>query len=233
MIDALKSWPVVLCMAITVQAHDAMAQAPIAPLSAKDTLQAETSRTAKTTWTGKLEGWEKYERRNFTLARGEGSVQTLTGAVQDMAKHRLDTTSFTHIGYTQDSSPEIVSANTTRQAGALMAGMKWTSQITYIAQPANWCQSELKMVLDGSYEVEPEETYVLRIDDKETTLPVFPVVHRGSWKRCYNGKIYQRFLWSPDLQTVLGLEFQTYNPLGKLHEASFSMRVKEVQRGKE
>ena len=229
MASSLKSWSAIVCMVATVQVHHAMAQAPITPLSAKDTIRAETSRSPKTTWTGKLEGWEKYERRNFTLAREEGSVQTLIGA----AKHRLDTTSFTHIGYTQDSSPEIVSANTTRQAGALMAGMKWTSQITYVAQPANWCQSELKMVLDGSYEVEPEETYVLRIDDKETTLPVFPVVHRGSWKRCYNGKIYQRFLWSPDLQTVLGLEFQTYNPLGKLHEASFSMRVKEVQRGKE
>ena len=88
-------------------------------------------------------------------------------------------------------------------------------------------------MFEGSFEVEPQETYPLRIDGKDIALPVLPVVERRVWKRCYTGKRYQRFLWSPDLQTVVAIKFQTYNPLGKLHEASFSMRVKEIERGKE
>jgi hypothetical protein len=53
------------------------------------------------------------------------------------------------------------------------------------------------------------------------------------WKRCYQGKVFERFLWSPDLQAMVAIEFQTYSPLGKLHELSFSLRVKEVERSKE
>ncbi|WP_396434540.1 hypothetical protein [Limnohabitans sp.] len=205
----------------------------IPPLSSTDTVQAETSRTPKTTWLGKVEGWDKYEPRSFTVARGENAVQTLIGPVQANAKNQIDTHSFIHIGYTQATAPEIISTTTTRPHAPLAPAMKWSSQVTYVGQPADWCKSELKMVLDGSYEVEPEESFALRIGGKEMSLPVLPVVQRGTWKRCYSGKTYQRFLWSPDLQTVVAVEFQTYNPLGKLHEASFSMRVKEVQRGEQ
>ena len=222
-----------LAVAGPLQVQMACAQGAVRPLSSSDIVQAETSRTAKTTWLGKLEGWEKYEPRRFTVTRDEGTVQTLRGAVEDIAKHRIDTESFTHIGYTQDASPEVISATTTRTAGPLMVGMKWSSQITYLAQPASWCESELKMALDGTYEVETEESYSLRIDGNETRLSVFPIAQRGTWRRCYKGKLYQRFLWSPDLQSFLAIEFQTYNPLGKLHEASFSMRVKEIVRGRE
>jgi hypothetical protein len=224
-------WTALFCAAF-MHVPWVFAQTAVAPLSPNDLVLAETSRTAKTTWLGKFEGWEKYESRSFKIARDAGTGLVLKSAVQDMANNRLDTHSFTHIGYLQESLPEIVSTNTTRTAGPIEPGTKWTSQITYVAAPANWCTSDLKMAIDSAYEAEPQESYDLRIDGKDVTLPVIPIVSRGTWKRCYNGKLYQRFLWSPDLQTLLGLEFQTYNPLGKLHEASFSMRVKELQRAK-
>jgi hypothetical protein len=226
-----RSLITVLCVAAMMHANLAAAQSPVAPLSSNDLVLSETSRTAKTTWLGKFESWDKYEPRSFKIAREGESGLVLKGAVQDNANNRLDTTSFTHMGYLQETLPEIVSAHTTRPAGPLLPGMKWTSQITYISAPASWCASDLKMAIDTAYEAEPEESYALRIDGKDVTLPVIPIVSRGTWKRCYNGKLYQRFLWSPELQALLGLEFQTYNPLGKLHEASFSMRVKEVKMG--
>lgn len=235
MINALKSWSAILCMVATVQVHHAMAQTPITPLSAKDTISAETSRSPKTTWLGKLEGWEKFEPRSYSVTRSEGSVQTLIGSVpgQPAAKLRFDATSFMTIPYIQELAPEVLSATTTRAGDALAPGMKWTSQITYVGAPADWCPNERKSMFEGSFEVEPQEIYPLRIDGKDIAVPVVPVVERGVWKRCYTGKRYQRFLWSPDLQTLVAIEFQTYNPLGKLHEASFSMRVKEIERGKE
>ena len=97
----------------------------------------------------------------------------------------------------------------------------------------NWCTNDLRSTFEGTFEVEPEETFNLRVDGQEVALVVLPVVERGVWKRCYSGKRYQRFLWSPELQTVVGIEFQTYNPMGKLHEASFSLRVKEIARNKD
>lgn len=218
-----------LLLALAVEVTNAQ-EAP-RPLSSTDTVQAEISRTAKTTWLGKFEGWDKYESRTFKVARDGLSALVLKNAIQDMANNRVDTTSFTHIGYVQESVPEIVLTNTTRIAGPLKPGMTWNSHITYVAAPASWCASDLKMAIDTTFETEPEETYTVRIDGTEKALPVIPIVSRGTWKRCYNGKLYQRFLWSPDLEALVGLEFQTYNPLGKLHEASFSMRVKEVQRG--
>ncbi|MGI9132836.1 MAG: hypothetical protein ACR2I0_02665, partial [Rhodoferax sp.] len=51
--------------------------AQIATLSAADTIRAETSRTPKTSWLGKLEGWEKFEPRSYNVKRGDDSVQTL------------------------------------------------------------------------------------------------------------------------------------------------------------
>jgi hypothetical protein len=214
-----------------VQTHMATAQEALRPLSSTDTVQAEFSRTAKTTWRGKVEGWDKYESLSFTVTRGKDAVQTLILPLQAKAKLQIDTHSFIHIGYTQETAPEIISTTTTRARDPLAPAMKWSSQVTYVGEPVNWCKSELKMVLDGSYEVEAEESFALRIGGKDMSLSVLPVVQRGTWNRCYSGKMYQRFLWSPDLQTVLAIEFQTYNPVGKLHEASFSMRVKEIERG--
>ena len=39
--------------------------------------------------------------------------------------------------------------------------------------------------------------------------------------------------WHLTQTAALAIEFQTYNPLGKLHETSFSMRVKEIERSKD
>ena len=230
-----KSWAVALFAVGAIHVHMVMAQEAVKPLTPSDAIRAEFSRTPKTTWLGKLEGWEKFEPRSYNVTRGDGSVQTLIGSVpgQPAAKLRFDATSFMTIPYIQELAPEVLSATTTRQGDALAPGMKWTSQITYVGAPADWCPNERKSMFEGSFEVEPQETYPLRIDGKDIALSVLPVVERGVWKRCYTGKRHQRFLWSPDLQTVVAIEFQTYNPLGKLHEASFSMRVKEIERGKE
>lgn len=210
------------------------AQEVLRPLSPTDTVQAEVSRTAKTTWLGKVEGWDKYEPRIFKVQRGEGTVQTLTGGIREPVSNlRLDIRSFTTLGYTLAQAPEVLATETTRPDGELKPGMKWASKIYYVSTPVDWCPSELKATHDSTFEVEPQESYALRIGDKDTTVTVLPVVERGTWNRCYKGKRYQRFLWSPDLQSVVAIEFQTYNPLGKLHEASYSMRVKEIERSKE
>jgi hypothetical protein len=221
-----------LLLALAVEA--ANAQEVLRPLSSTDTVQAESSRTAKTTWLGKVEGWDNYEPRTFTVARGDGALQTLLVSFRgQLTKLRFDAASFSTIPYVQEKAPEVLADTTTRQAGALAPGMKWTSRITYVGAPADWCPNDFKSTFDGTFEVEPQESYPLRIDGKDMTVSVLPVVERGTWNRCYTGKRYQRFLWSPDLQTVVAIEFQTYNPLGKLHEASYSMRVKEIERNKE
>jgi hypothetical protein len=207
------------------------AQEALRPLSSADTVQAESSRTAKTTWQGKVEGWENYEPRTFTVVRGDGALQTLLVSFRgQVTKLRFDAASFSTIPYVQEKAPEVLAETTTRQADALAPGLKWTTRITYVAAPADWCANELKATFDGTFEVESQENYPLRIDGKDMTVSVLPVVERGTWNRCYKGKRYQRFLWSPDLQSVVAIEFQTYNPLGKLHEASYSMRVKEIVR---
>lgn len=225
----------VVSMALAGCAHLALAQTALEPLSPKDRVMAETSRTPSMTWLGNVRAWEQYEPRSYSVVPREGAVQTLMGSVpgQAAAKLRFDATSFMTIPYIQELAPEVLLTTTTRPGDALAPGMKWTSQITYVGAPADWCPNERKSTFEGSFEVEPQELYPLRIDGKDIALPVLPVVERGVWKRCYTGKRYQRFLWSPDLQTVVAIEFQTYNPLGKLHEASFAMRLKEIERGKD
>lgn len=231
-------WVSVLIMAVSVWTGGAVAQPTEPPKAVRgvDRVEAEFSRSPRITALGKLEGWEKFEARSYTLARGEGSVQTLMGAAgpgQPLAKLWFDTRSFMTLMYIQEKAPAIFSTNTDRAAQDLKPGNKWASHITYEGVPVNWCTNDLRSTFEGTFEVEPEETFNLRVDGQEVALVVLPVVERGVWKRCYSGKRYQRFLWSPELQTVVGIEFQTYNPMGKLHEASFSLRVKEIARNKD
>ena len=222
-------------MGVSVLLHFcSVCMAQVTPLAPTDTVLAESSQTPKTTWLGKVEGWEKYEPRTYTVKRGEGSLQVLDGGVRErISRLMLDTHSFSTIGYTQAQAPRVVSIKTTRPAGDLQAGMKWASRITYETPPPSWCPSESQASHDSTFEVGPQETHVLRIDGKDTTLSVLPVVEQGAWNRCYTGKRYQRLLWSPELQTVVAIELQTYDPTGKLHPASFDLQVKEVQRGRE
>jgi hypothetical protein len=192
-----------------------------------DTVIAESSRTASIGWSGKV-SWSDYEPRTYKVGR-MGAVQILRGQFGFI---RFNSDNFSTIPYPDGLPPEILAESSTRNGSSLTSGAKWNGEVIWNGQPATWC-NELKAVWSGSIEVEAAENFTLRIDGNETTVPVLPVVERGTWKRCYSGKRYQRFLWSPDFQTVMAIEFQTYNPLGKLHEASYSMRVKEIQRGKE
>lgn len=214
-----------------VGACGALAQGVAAPLSPGDMVVAEVSRTATTTWLGKVTGWDKYQQASYRITRDGDQVQTLHG-MAGLGLLRLDLGAFMVISYPKAPVPEIVSASTDRGGAAIAQGMKWSSRMTYVGQPVDWCSQELRTTFEGAYEVEAQELLRLSVDGKETALPVFPIVERGTWTRCYVGNRYQRFLWSPDLQTVLGLEFQTYNPKGIVHAASFSMRVKEIQREK-
>ena len=235
---AFGRWVSALLMGGSMWSGGAAAQSASPPkaVGGEDRILAEFSRSPRVTAQGNLEGWEKFEARSYTLARDEGSVQTLMGAAgsgQASAKLWFDTRSFMTLMYVQEKAPAIFSTNTDRSAQDLKPGNKWASHITYEGVPVNWCTNDLRSTFEGTFEVEPEETFNLRVDGQEVALVVLPVVERGVWKRCYSGKRYQRFLWSPELQTVVGIEFQTYNPMGKLHEASFSMRVKEIARKKD
>ena len=207
----------------------------VKPVSPFDTLVAEGTSKATLNWLGKVTGWENFQPLTYKIVRNSDTVYTMTRerAGGKKVQLRLDTTAFMAVPYGDDPAPVVTESSTTRPLGPLVSGTKWKSTLTAIGEPADWCPTELKGGIDSQYEVGPAEKFKLLIDEKETEISVLPVTERGIWRRCYTGNRYQRFLWSPDLQIAVAVEFQTYNPVGNLHAASFNTRIKGIVRGKE
>ena len=78
-----------------------------------------------TTGTGKaLEALDNYETHTFTMALGDGALQTLPVSFRgQLTKLRFEAAAFSNTPYLQEKAPEVLAKTTTRLAGALEPGM--------------------------------------------------------------------------------------------------------------
>jgi hypothetical protein len=86
-------------------------------LSSTYTVQAVVSRTAKTTWLGKVAGWGNDDPRTFTVARVDGALQTLLVSIRgQVTQLRAEATSFSTIPNLEEKAPEVPAKTITHQS---------------------------------------------------------------------------------------------------------------------
>ena len=213
-------------VALVLSTFCAFAQG-IAPLTGNVLLVTEYTRNVSLGWSDK-KTWSDYTPRDVTWSRTAEGLEVFSGATASVL---VDTKTYLQYpvaaGVSQLS--ETVSQSSTRTGNELEPGASWKAERTYTSTPATWCH-DLKNYLDSKFEVEPREQYTLKIDGKDTTLEVTPVVERGWWNRCYSGKRFTRLLVSKDLGAVVSIEHIGYNPQGQVHESSYRVNVKEIKR---
>lgn len=98
----------------------------------------------------------------------------------------------------------------TKFIGSVENGKKWASKYTIVSNPATWCPSTLDTDLKADNTVGEKETYELVIDGTKTTLNVFPIYENGWWQRCVSGRAIRKFLYSPELNTHVSVEWVQY-----------------------
>lgn len=199
----------------------------IAPLTGNVLLVTEYTRNVSLGWSDK-KTWSDYAPREVTWSRTADGLEVFSDARSGVL---VDTSTYLHYpvaaGVSQLS--ETVSQNSTREGQKLEPGTSWKAERTYSSAPVSWCSSNNHNI-DAKFEVEPREPYILKIDGKETTLEVTPVVERGWWNRCYSGKRFTRLLVSKDLGAVVSIEHIGYTVQGQAHESSYRVNVKEIKR---
>ena len=213
-------------VALVLSSVGAFAQG-IAPLTGNVLLVTEYARNVSLGSSDK-NIWSDYAQRDFSWSRTADGLEVFSGATASVL---VDTTTYLHYpvaaGVSQLS--ETFSQSSTRTGNALEPGASWKAERTYTSTPASWCY-DLKNYLDSKFEVGPREPYTLKIDGKEITLEVTPVVERGWWNRCYSGKRFTRLLVAKGLGAVVSIEHIGYNPQGQVHESSYRVNVKEIKR---
>jgi hypothetical protein len=199
----------------------------ISPLTGNMLLVTEYTRSVSLGWSDK-KTWSDYAPIEVTWARSADGLEVFSGAKSGVL---VDARTYLHYpvpaGVTQLS--ETISQSSTREGQKLEPGTSWKAERTYSSAPVSWCSSNNHNI-DSKFEVEPREPYMLKIDGKETTLEVTPVVERGWWNRCYSGKRFTRLLVSRDLGAVVSIEHIGYTVQGQAHESSYRFNVKEVKR---
>lgn len=211
---------------VVLSSFGAFAQG-IAPLIGNVVLVTEYTRNVSLGWSDK-KTWSDYAPREIAWSRTADGLEVFSGTTAGVL---VDTKTYLHYlvaaGVTQLS--ETVSQSSTREGQKLEPGSSWKAERTYGSTPVSWCSSNNHNI-DAKFEVEKPESYSLKIDGKEITLEVIPVLERGWWNRCYSGKRFTRFLVSKDLGAVVSIEHIGYTVQGQAHESSYRFNVKEIKR---
>jgi hypothetical protein len=197
------------------------AQAQITPIGSQDMLLGEASRTVDAGW--KSNTWRDYKPGEFKYSRQANGIHTSIGGDRSLY---VDTRSF-YFSITPDLEKATLKID--REGKPLVPGLTWKSELVYDGLPASWC-SDTKTKLESNFEVGASEPYTVKIDGKEVSVNVMPIVEKGFWNRCYSGKRVVRTLYSAELDAVVSIEFMTYDPRGKVHDASFRYNLTEVKR---
>jgi hypothetical protein len=199
----------------------------IVPLTGNVLLVTEYTRNVSLGWSDK-KTWSDYAPRELTWSRTAEGLEVFSGQTANVI---VDTKTYLHYfsaaGNAQLS--ETISQSSSREGPKLDSGTAWKAERTFATPSVSYC-SDTKTKFDSKFEVEPRETYALKIDGKDTTLEVTPVVERGWWNRCYSGKRFTRLLVSQDLGAVVSIEFVSYTGQGQAHESSYRFNVKEIKR---
>jgi hypothetical protein len=205
--------------------YSAFAIAQINPITEKDEITSELSRTVSVGWSKNT--WSNFQlsRSPISLVRTPEGAQILRGGGTALA---FDMSTF--FQYQGAGLPQFVEKKSNREDKPLTVGQTWKAEVTNVGQPAAWCSSTNNTKFDSKFEVEATEKYTLKINDVETTIEVLPVQEKGYWIRCYSAKRLVRSLYSKDLDAVVSLEFISYNTTGQVHESSFRYNMKEIKR---
>ena len=213
-------------VALVLSTFCAFAQG-IAPLTGNVLLVTEYTRNVSLGSSDK-NTWSDYTPREVRWSRTADGLEVLSGTTASLL---VDTKTYLHYpvaaGVSQLS--ETISQSSTREGRKLEPGTSWKAERTYASAPVSWCSSTNHNI-DAKFEVEPLEPYTLKVDGKEITLEVIPVVERGWWNRCYSGKRFTRFLVSKDLGAVVSIEHIGYTGQGQAHESSYRVNVKEIKK---
>lgn len=197
-----------------------------APLGADAVLRAEIARTVRPAFFGDDHTWSGDQPLELRPNRTYPELLMLDGSKGD--RFAVFQKSWLQVMRPTDApaTPTPVH-DSTRPAGALSPGQKWTSKMVSELPPVDWC-NDTRGQIEGDFEVGKPQAYRLTVNGQPQTLEVLPVVERGKWTRCASGKRYTRTLYAPSLDAVLSAEFITYRTSGQPHEASFRLQVKEI-----
>lgn len=202
------------------------APATWAPLGADAVLRAEVSRSVRPAIFSDDHGWSGARPVELRASRSNAGLLVLDGSNGSQFLV-FQKSWFQALRLVEAGSNPIHVHDSSRPAGALSTGQKWTARIVFEQAPVDWC-NETRIQFEGKFEVGKAESYRLTLNGQPQSMEVLPVVERGTWSRCFSGKRYTRMLYAPALDAVVSIEFITYRTNGQPHEASFRMQVKEL-----
>jgi hypothetical protein len=202
-------------------------QAAASPLGAQPVLAVELARNVRPAFFGNDHTWIDPQPGEMRIDRSQPEQLQLIGTSGATWTLFLKSWVQTLKPAGQGADPVLVHEST-RPAGPLASGQKWTARMVADQAPVNWC-ADTKGMVEGEFEVGPPQPYALKMQGQTTSVDVLPVVEKGRWSRCVSGKRYTRLLYAPALDAVVSVEFISYRPNGQPHESSFRFNVKEVR----
>jgi len=120
-----------------------------------------------------------------------------------------------YTGLSNEAAIEIKNLKT--DFAGIETGKKWTLEYVITQTPVSWCPSSNDMTFTTTLQVGEKQTLELTILGEKKTIEVLPIYEKGSWKRCYTGKMLRRFFYSKDLDMVMSAETAMYSATtGKL-----------------
>jgi hypothetical protein len=198
--------------------------AQISPLTDKDIVVAEVSRTVSVGWSKNT--WTNFQSGEATYRRLPNDLQVLDG---DVTKFVVSTKTFFSHSQGMRSVPALAVQTSTRDDKSLEVGLTWKADNTFPMLPVSWCATN-GYKFDSKFEVEAAESFTLKMADKDVVLSVLPVVEKGWWNRCYSGRRLVRMLYSKEIDAVVSIEFLSYTPQGQVDPASYRVNFKEIKR---
>lgn len=167
--------------------------------------------------------WGEQTPREVRIKKTD-DLTTVAGEIGSTVIHK---SLAVHTELTSEGEPQIQHLKT--DFSGIDTGKKWTLEYVVSQTPVSWCPSSNDMTFTTSLQVGEKQTRELTVNGEKKTVEVFPIYERGTWKRCFTGKMLRRMFYSKELDLLLSAETAMFSATtGKLG-ASYAFQFTELK----